>query len=144
MYFSTLLRVSRCCLFPFSLLRSMVIPQPGTLTVFEAHPVAPGMVNLRDELVFQLRDFRITLRQYGIEVLYGPLPHVVADPERVERFFRTAIGRMVQFSRGGSQVVHVEAKPRERGLDLVFTARKSGQEHLLVVGHFPEYSFSKG
>ncbi len=117
--------------------------QPGTLTVFEAHPVAPGMVSLRDELVFQLRDFRITLRQYGIEVLYGPLPNVVADPERVERFFKTAIGRMVQFSRGGSQVVHIEAKPRESGLDLVFTARKSGQEHLLVVGHFPEYSFER-
>jgi len=115
----------------------------ASTTYFAVQATELTRINLREQLLFQLRDFRITLKQYGIDVLYGPLPHVQAEPERVERFFKTAIGRMVQFSRGGGQVVHVEAKPRESGLDLVFTARKSGQEHLLVVGHFPEYSFEK-
>lgn len=116
---------------------------PDAYKVFEPDTAGADIVNLREELLAQLREFRITLKLYGIEVLYGPLPVVSADLERVERFFRTAIGRIVQFSRGDSPVVSIEARPRETGIDLIITARKGEDEHLLVVGHFPDFWYER-
>ena len=105
--------------------------------------VAGDAVNLKEALLFHLRDFRITLKRYKIEVLFGDLPIVYADDERVSRFFRTAIGRIVQFSRDSQPVVCIDAVPLESGIDLVITARKENQEYLLVVGHFTGISFER-
>lgn len=100
-------------------------------------------LNLSQELLFHLRDFRITLKRYGIEVLYEPLPKVYADPERVDRFFRTAIGQVVQFSRDGQLVVYIDARARENGIDLVITARRRDTARLLIIGHFAESGFER-
>ncbi len=118
----------------------MTIPEVRNL--FEP-AVSHREIHLRDALLAELRDFRITLRLYGIEVLYGVLPVVSADPERVARFYRTAIGRIVQFSRDAQPVVFVEAMPRESGIDVVISARKGEKERMLIVGHFPHFWFER-
>jgi light-regulated signal transduction histidine kinase (bacteriophytochrome) len=117
---------------------SALLMNSSVLNFRETEASAVQEVDLRVVLLRLLREFRITLRHHGIEVLYSTLPWVQADEERVERFFRTAIGRIVHFSQGSKPVVLITTQAREAGLDLVVTATREGSEHLLVVGYFTE------
>lgn len=91
------------------------------------------------EQIFEsvLMDFRITLRRYEIEILYTPLAIVPCSEEKARQFFRTAIGRVVQFARDYPPVVTVEGQAGKEGYDVVFTASRSKSEKLLVIGRFP-------
>jgi light-regulated signal transduction histidine kinase (bacteriophytochrome) len=114
----------------------------SVLNFREADTSVVQEVELCDVLLRLLKEFRITLRHHGIEVLFTALPRVQSDEERVERFFRTAIGRIVHFSRGASPMVVINTRARESGLDLVVTATREGTEHLLLVGYFAQASWS--
>lgn len=99
-------------------------------------------VDLRASLVEVLNAFRVTLREHNIEVLYAELPEVPAQPDRVDRFYRTALGRVVQFGRETPPVVTIETQARDFGFDLVVSAQRLTLEgvpdRIHVVARFQE------
>lgn len=119
-----------------------VPPQVQPYHTFAFSTRGHNVVDLRANLVDVLNAFRVTLREHGIEVLYAELPQVPADPERVDRFYRTAIGRVVQFGRESAPVVTIETQPRDFGFDLVISAQRlktDGElDRLHVVARFHE------
>ena len=96
----------------------------------------PAQVNLDEVLESILMDFRVTLRKHEVEFLSTPLETVPSDEERVHRFFRTSMGRVVQFSRRGQVEVIVEGMAREEGYDVIITASRGKSDKLLLVGRF--------
>jgi nucleotide-binding universal stress UspA family protein len=96
----------------------------------------PAQVNLDEVLESILMDFRVTLRKHEVEFLSTRLETVPSDEERVHRFFRTSMGRVVQFSRRGQVEVIVEGMAREEGYDVIITASRGKSDKLLLVGRF--------
>ena len=117
-------------------------PSAAPYYTFEFATRGTENVDLRASLVDVLNAYRVTLREHAIEVLYTELPEVPAQPDRVDRFYRTALGRVVQFGRESSPVVTIETQARNVGFDLVISAQRLSAEgkpeRIHVVGRFAE------
>lgn len=98
-----------------------------------------SIVDLQDSLESTLKNYRVTLKRYGIEILYDDLPEVQADPEKVMAFFKLVIGRVVHYTRHNSPVVYLDGSSDRAGAyQLVIRADRSKSEKLLLVGHFSQ------
>jgi hypothetical protein len=124
-----------------------MLPEPSSMIASPYHTFhfsisRQDAVDLRASLVEVLNAFRVTLREHNIEVLYAELPEVPAQPERVDRFYRTALGRIVQFGRETPPVVTIETQARDFGFDLVISAQRlTGEgkpDRMHVVARFQE------